>query len=63
MEMTEIWEDIQRTNAMESLSERISESVFVPSILRIVVWARSRVEWWAFSTLATLGIGNKHKHI
>ena len=38
---------------MLSLSLRISWRFFVPRIFRNVVWARSRVEWWAFSTLAT----------
>ena len=38
---------------MLSLSLRISCRFLVPNMFRRVVWARSRVEWWAFSTLAT----------
>ena len=36
-----------------SLSPRISCKVLVPRMFLRVVWARSLVEWWAFSTLAT----------
>ena len=38
---------------MDSLSDKISERFFVPSTFRSVVCANSRVEWCAFSTLAT----------
>ena len=38
---------------MDSRSERISARFLVPSTLRSVVCARSRVEWCAFSTFAT----------
>ena len=36
-----------------SRSLKISCNVLVPKIFLNVVWARRRVEWWAFSTLAT----------
>lgn len=38
---------------MVSRSPRISCKSLVPKMLRSVVWASRRVEWWAFSTLAT----------
>ena len=38
---------------MLSLSLRISWRFFVPNMFLSVVCARSRVEWCAFSTLAT----------
>ena len=38
---------------IDSRSDKISCKLWVPNILRSVVWANSRVEWWAFSTLAT----------
>ena len=36
-----------------SRSLRISCKFLVPSMFLNVVWAKSLVEWWAFSTLAT----------
>ena len=38
---------------MDSLSLKISWRFFVPRMFLSVVCANSRVEWWAFSTLAT----------
>lgn len=42
---------------IDSRSDKISDKFFVPNILRNVVWDSRRVEWWAFSTLATDTVG------